>query len=359
MATNTKTYANNPEYYDFLKKEIALYCNQDKQLEYQWDRDNEAPVDLLREAYRTQQLHWSYDYHFVPFTKALEWKMRDERRVETVLGRCDQKEAEFIAKIKKDAEQEDPFVQASLCGAIKLFADLKEAGYQGVNYNVDQLLSNTEIKLNLILGTAEEANSLFTHIGPYFSHKLMDVVTQDNALVYFIHQQQLSVRTILETVDQNPRGIESPQNWQDRLVNEIVSMPTEGALALTACVNIYGDRIAPFFDNLILKKKNIEFELDGNIGLFDPFRGGGSNFELSPWFDEEDGTSGHTFIISPDMIKGVQMEGVKDLFRVHVSETYGTDRSMWQTTCVLTDEKPSLKQENMIAIAFDFSKEEK
>ena len=372
------------KYIAFLKEEIAEYCNKNGCYELYYDyRDELSPNDVLQ-AYRCC-IDENYDE--TPFVHHLENMLYDLN----IDG-----DRYFIDEIEKDinSNEDEDILYAFENSENGIYEDLEEAGYNGVDVNLADLLRNTRLKVNVMFGTPSERNlDMGAIIGSYgsdihypdYDGILVDKENgydyTDNMLTYLIHQQGHSVKEVYDCLLDNPRGFSSGDSntFVKSVVNEITNNPSEAMSELTCLVELSGQDIVDFFDALSNEdnNKHLVFDKSVEIGLFNEWSGGGSLLEVQ---------LNKPFVVPVSYVRDIQIEGAgkgtyqiqqlvekkweaqrnNDSQRVYqlnnqidyeskkynngysVDEVYGLVGSCWRDCVSYTDKAPELYQEDVI-----------
>ncbi len=371
------------KYLAFLKEKIAEYCNKNACYELYYDyRDELSPNNVLQ-AYRCSI---DENYPEVSFTNFLEEELY-ELNVDGDIY--------FINEIEKEINNhEDEDVRFAYENSKNgIYEDLTEAGYNGIDVNLADLLSNTRLKVNIMFGTPSERDfdmgAIVHSYGSYDFPDLDNIIANkeygydyiDNMLTYLIHQQGHSVKEVYDCLFDNPRGFSSGDSntFVKSVVNEITNNPSEAMSELTCLVELSGQDVVDFFDALSNEdnNKHLVFDKSVEIGLFNEWSGGGSLLEVQ--LDKP-------FVVPVSYVRDIQIEGagkgtyqieqlVKEKWKAReehndervyqlnnkidyegkkynngysVDEVYGLVGSCWRDCVSYTDKAPELYQEDVI-----------
>lgn len=199
---------------------------------------------------------------------------------------------------------------------------LNECGYIGVDYNIDDLLRNTSVKVNILLGTDTERNydmgSIVIAYGndyqyPFKDYAKPDADDYDNALTYLIHQQGHTVQDVLANHLDCCLSEEqiSKSGFIKGVCTDIEENSSEAMSELGVYIELSGDEIANFCDKLSDKNAYFVFDKDVNIGLFN---------EWSGTCGYPDNYLERDFIVPTTMVRNVQIEGVRPMTRERAEE---------------------------------------
>lgn len=200
--------------------------------------------------------------------------------------------------------------------------DLNECGYIGVDYNIDQLLKNTSVKVNVLLGTDTERNydmgSIVTAYGndyqyPFKDYAKPDVDDYDNALTYLIHQQGHTVQDVLANHLDCCLSDEqiSKSGFIKGVCTDIEENSSEAMSELGVYIELSGDEIPEFCEKLSDKNAYFVFDKDVNISLFN---------EWSGTCGYPDNYLERDFVVPTTMVRNVQIEGVRPITRKRADE---------------------------------------
>ena len=188
--------------------------------------------------------------------------------------------------------------------------DLNECGYIGVDYNIDQLLKNTSVKVNILLGTDTERNydmgSIVTAFGndyqyPFTDYAMPSVDDYDNAFTYLIHQQGHTIKEVLANHLDCCKD-KTTSDFVKGAVTEIENNSSEAMSELGVYIQLNGNDILEFCNKLQEGKGYLVFDKDINIGLFNEWSG---TCGYPDNYLEKD------FVVPVSMIRNVQIEGAR------------------------------------------------
>jgi hypothetical protein len=324
------------EYIDFLSKKVEEVFGPDCYYEIYWDyRDELSPetiVDAI-EKYKEDGYDTVYDYltDYI-FEHNIDIDLDCIGDIEEAVQNCDNE------AVKRAYELSDNFVD-----------DLYQAGYKGINTNTDDLLSRSELRMNVMFATPKEENmdmgSIVTSFGSYALPDIdrLNETDLDNALVYLIHQQGHTVKEVYDCLFENPRGFRSvePSEFVKSVVNEIVNNPSEAMSELTALIKINGEDLDDFIKKINSNEEGLCmcFDKGTTVGIYNEWTGGGSVLEIEL---EKD------LVIPTSMVRRVEIESRQSKYTL--DSVYGLCGSAWKETDAVDSfrhEYVDLKQENL------------
>lgn len=189
---------NRNAYIAWLRGKLGEHCNEDGAYEVFWDYDDSITPDQLAAAVD----NWKSEGYTSP-TAYLEATMYDA-------GGLDY-EAYLLDYIEDDLPHAPQAVldyHLNERDGLLTWDDLYEAGYAGLDMNLDCLLSGSSFNVNVFFATEAERNfdmgSIVNAFGnDYRDPSLEDVDAEDldNALSYLVNQQGHSVAEVYGNVD--------------------------------------------------------------------------------------------------------------------------------------------------------------
>lgn len=228
----------------------------------------------------------------------------------------------LIKELIDNAPTEEIREQIQNADYVDIIDDLNECGYKGVDYNIDDLLRNTSVKVNVLLGTDTERNydmgSIVTAYGndyqyPFKDYAKPDVDDYDNALTYLIHQQGHTVQDVLANHLDCCLSDEqiSKSEFIKGVCTDIEENSSEAMSELGVYVELSGDEIVEFCNKLSDKNAYLVFDKDVNIGLFN---------EWSGTCGYPDNYLERDFVVPTTMVRNVQIEGAKPIGKERAEE---------------------------------------
>ncbi len=329
------------EYLAFLKECLEEHCNENMCCEVYWDYRDELDPSTLKEA---------FDKH-----KEAGYATPKDYLENVLWERNFDYDNDMFHDIENDIENcDNEHVVEYFDSFGNVYEDAQEAGYNGIDVNLDELLRKSEFKVNLMFATDEERNfdmgSIVSSYGswrdPDFEYLVQVPEALDNALTYFIHQQGHSVKEVYECLLGNPRGFGSKEEmaFAKAIVNECVNNSSDAMSELTALVKLDGNEFFDLVEAVEKGEQRLTFSTDTMMGIYNEWVGGGGLLELQ--LDKP-------FVVSTSMVRNVQVEGAPSDWGYTVDKTYGLIGSCWKETMGYTDEKPVLYEEDLAATVKD------
>lgn len=186
---------NREAYIAWLREKLEDYCNDDGSYEVYWDYDDSVTPDQLVEAVD----NWKSEGYTSP-ESYLASTLYD------TVGEA--QESQLYVSILDDLNDAPDEVRACWDESTGIWDDLYEAGYTGIDMNLDDLLSRSSFNVNLFFATETEKNfdmgSIVDSFGnDYREPRLEDIDAEslDNALSYLVNQQGHSVEEVFGNPD--------------------------------------------------------------------------------------------------------------------------------------------------------------
>lgn len=335
MAINDVNIEAYKEYLAFLKEQLAEHCNSDMCCEIYWDYRDEISPSSLKEAVdkykesgyespkdclvqKLYELNFDYDSY-----------MFDE--IEEAIQNCENEHVVEYFEENGDLRQ-----------------DAEDVGYNGIDVNIDEILSKSSFYVNIMFATDRERDydmgSIVSSFGswrqPDFDYLLKDTDILDNALTYFIHQQGHSVKEVYDCLLENERGFGSSEDmdFAKSVVNDIVNNSSDAMSEIVALVKLNGCEYFELIEAIEKGEKFLSFGKETDMGIFNEWSGTGGLLEFQ--LDKP-------FVVPADMVRNVQVEGAKNDWGYSVDSVFGLIGSCWKETLSYTDEKPVLYEENL------------
>lgn len=342
MVDNNKS---RQKYLDFLKKEIQEYCNTDGCYEVYFDYRDEIPA--------REMLIYIEDFiknreGFTNFKDYLEHKVFDECYFDY--------DDYLFAQIKQDIyKTDDKELIDEYLEDNDFIENLESVGYNGVAFDINELLCNTRLRFNIMFATDKEQNydmgSIVSAYGndyqtPFVSWSA-DKESYDNALTYLIHQQGHTVDEVLNCLLDNPRGFSDTDKFVTSVVNDIVNNSSEAMSELTVLVELSGENITTFVDMIDKGNSYLVFDKNTDIGIFNEWSGCGGLLEIN--LDKP-------FVVPANMVRNFQIENSQRPYEYTVNEVYGLNGSCWKDSLSYTDKAPEFVQEDINKTLSEFQK---
>lgn len=323
------------KYRNFLKQKIKEYCNEKGYYEIYWD---------YQECIEPQQLLEAFENYKKDGFDKIENYLENELYELNI-----DYDNNLFSQIENDLKKQDFFTEdfekwyEDKCD---IYEDLYEAGYNGIDVNLSDLLKNSNFRFNIMLATKEEQNRDMSSI--FSSYQNIDNIENfdkkfDNSLTYLIHQQGHTIQEYFECLNKNPAGFKSDYkcNFIESTVDEVLNNNFCVMSELTALIELEGTEAIEFLNylsgNTDNKDLNLKFNKDTMIGIFNEWEGAGSVFEINL---EKD------LIIPKTMIRDIQIEGTKNS-SYSVDEVYMLTNNCWKNSLSYTVEEPKLIKEDI------------
>lgn len=299
-------------YIAWLRDEIEKHCNSEGRYEAYWDYNDSITPDQLFNAME----HFERDGYASPLAY-LEVSLVEDYYFTTPM------EEALLTAISQDAKSAPDGLGKHWDESDDIWGDLEAAGYQGIDANLDDLLSRSSFNANVFFATEAERNfdmsSIVNAFGnDYREPRLEDVDAEDldNALSYLVNQQGHSIAEVYGNAD----------NAFIRSVREEINENSSEAMSeLCALVRMDGQQMLDFIekqheatDSLVLPKDY------ATMGIFNQWSGCGGMLDIQL---EKDA------VLPLSMVREFQIEGVRgdtNLWGGYtVDEVYGLVGSAW------------------------------
>lgn len=221
-----------------------------------------------------------------------------------------------------------------------IWDDLYEAGYTGIDMNLDDLLSRSSFNVNLFFATETEKNfdmgSIVDSFGnDYREPRLEDIDAEslDNALSYLVNQQGHSV----EEVFGNPDNA-----FIHSIREEIDENSSEAMSELCALVRMDAREMLDLIGKRSEAKGSLVLPRDcATMGIFNQWSGCGGVLDI---LLEKDA------VMPLSMIRGFQIEGQSDPEGYTVNDVYGLVGSCWKPAQLSDDIETDVKEDYALAL---------
>jgi len=331
-----KKTRNRIKYENTLKELIKENCKNGYHQVY-YDYNDKLPTGCIEKALDIMKENKEYSFESA-LNEAFDSEYFD----------YETEEYNFINELKAELENiNDQDIKDELINTEDFYEDLEQAGYNGIDYNLKELLKQTKFKVNIMLTTENEKNLDVTAINnsycvPKYKFSGQNVDKNiDNGLTYLIHQQGYTTKEIFDRYyNLDLIKEEKSSNFLDSVVEELDNNPDYSMSELTALISLEGNNISKFFNAYMNDNQNIKLDKDTMIGLFNKWNGSGSLLEIE---------LEKPLIFKSSMISDYQIEesGPKPYSFYTVNETYGLVESCWKDTFDITDEESKLAKENL------------
>lgn len=298
---------NREVYIAWLREKLEDYCNDDGSYEVYWDYDDSITPDQLVEAVD----NWKSEGYTSP-ESYLASTLYD------TVGEA--QESQLYVSILDDLNDAPDEVRACWDESTGIWDDLYEAGYTGIDMNLDDLLSRSSFNVNLFFATETEKNfdmgSIVDSFGnDYREPRLEDIDAEslDNALSYLVNQQGHSV----EEVFGNPDNA-----FIHSIREEIDENSSEAMSELCALVRMDAREMLDLIGKRSEAKGSLVLPRDcATMGIFNQWSGCGGVLDI---LLEKDA------VMPLSMIRGFQIEGQSDPEGYTVNDVYGLVGSCWK-----------------------------
>lgn len=329
----------NEEYMEYLKKAVKEYFDENGCIQAYWDYNDTASKNTIQE----------HIYNLI--NKETDMLLVDKLFDEISEINFDWQsalEADFVAHLIENAPNDKikNYID-ELDNCCKLYDKLYNCGYNGIEWNIEDLLRNTTLKVNILFGTEKEQDydmgSIVTAFGndyqtPFKTWNLdsNDVDRLDNALTYLIHQQGHTVKEVYDSLVLG-KNTESP--FIEGICTDISNNSSEAMSELGVYIELSGRDIIDFCNNLQKGNGYIVVDKDTNVGIFNEWAG---TCGYPDNYLEKD------FVVPVDMIRNVQIEGAKTRDGYTINEVCGLVGEFWKDNALsYTEFAPELTQENL------------
>lgn len=325
----TTIVTRREKYLSFLKELLKDSLNENGCYELFWDYSDGLNPRDIREAIENYK-----DSGYVTFTDYLAEKLYELNF---------DGDSEMLAGIKKAVEASDDAEILAEHEKADFYESVQEAGYNGIDVNLDGLISNTSIYVNIMLATEKEENyDMASIVTAYGHYKLPDVHevdedVLDNALTWLIHQQGYSVCEVFKCLFENPTGFgyEHENNFVESIVDEIVNNTSEALSEVTMLVRLSGQQIIDFFNYFAEDgTQNICIKKNAEVGIFNEWAGCGGCIGIL--LDKD-------VVVPKSMIRGYQIEDSGE--SSCVGDVYGLSGAAYKDVLSFTEENPVLFEE--------------
>lgn len=298
-------------YLDWLKGEVERWCNKDGFFEAEWDYGDSITPDQILDAYQSYE-----EQGFASPRDCLESRLFEDTYVE------DDFYANYLMNDLATAGEE---VNEGWDSAQSVWDDLEAVGYRGVDLGLDQLLGQSELRVNVFFATEAEQNldmgSIVDAFGnDYRSPDLdrIDAEDLDNALSYLVNQQGHSVTEVYDALANG--GSANP--FIESVNEEVTENSSEAMSELAALVRMDGNQMLDFLDAIERGTDSLVLPKDyATIGVFNQWSGCGGTLDIRLERDA---------VLPLSMVREFNIEGQREVSGSHtVDSVYGLVGSMW------------------------------
>lgn len=298
-------------YLRWLKNEVERWCNEEGFFEAEWDRDDSIRPDQILDAYQSYE-----EQGYASSLACLESKLLEDAFIE---------ENFYEHYLLTDLSKADEEVNEGWDSAQSVWEDLESVGYRGIDPNIEQLLSQSELRVNVFFATEAEQNfdmgSIVNAFGNDYRSPDLDRIggeDLDNALSYLVNQQGHSVTEVYDAlVECDPA--EQPFIYSVR--EEITENSSEAMSELAALVCMDGNQMLDFLDAIEKGMDSLVLPKDyATIGVFNQWSGCGGPLDIHL---EKDA------VLPLSMVREFNIEGTETPGSYTVDSAYGLVSSMW------------------------------
>lgn len=316
-------------YIAWLRDEVGWHCNSRGCYEAFWDYDDSVTPDQMAEA--------CANYEEAGFASPLNYLDKSIMEKPGFIGAL---ENELISAITRDAATAPEGVDEQWVESGDIWGDLESAGYEGIDANVEDLLSRSSFNVNVFFATEAERNfdmgSIVNAFGnDYREPRLEDVDAEDldNALSYLVNQQGHSIAEVYGNGD----------NAFIRSVREEIDENSSEAMSeLCALVRMDGQQMLDFIEKRNEAKDSLVLPKDyATMGIFNQWSGCGGMLDIRL---EKDA------VLPLSMVRGFQVEGQPDPDGYTVNDTYGLVGSAWMPVHYREGTETGVKEDYSLAL---------
>ncbi len=300
-------------YIEWLRAKVDEYCNPEGMYEVYWDRgDFLSPDDLACAAAK-----WKDEGYADP-----EMYLED-----MLLERMGSYQEHYLyGQISDDLQKAPEGVEACWEASQSIWEDLEQAGYHGVEMNLDELLGMSTFEMNVMFATQAEQNRDMASIVDAFGNDYVepdlsrvDGDDLDNALSYLVNQQGHSVSDVYGAL----AGADCGSLFVDSVAREIQENASEAMSELCALVRMDGQEALAFFEKVEAGQGSLILPRDATVGIFNQWSGCGGMLDIEL---EKDA------VMPLALVREAQIEDVSASNRwggYTVNEVYGLVGSAW------------------------------
>lgn len=331
MENENKVDNTRELYLNFLKQEIANYCNSEGKFELYWDyQDKEALQDDLPNILS----EYNGDVDFISYM--------EQQLTESFINGGWFPEDSFYEQIENDIKDGDEQIKAYYEeNRDNLSEDLGEAGYKGIDFQISSVLNSMNIDVNVMIAPYNEQNfdmsSIISAFGSDYQIADLDWLEPDyldNGITYLVHQQG---HTLMELYDELFGTSKTNSKLIKSVAAEINNNGAESMSGLTACATIS----ALTFGKIIAQKQSgngyLEFPIDTVMGIYNAWAGSGSTFDIE---------LEKPFIVPVSDIRSISADNSSNNGEYSVGEVYGGSLSN-DTGITITNEAPDIVSEDL------------
>lgn len=304
--------ATREAYLSWLRDEVKRWCNEEGFFEAEWDRDDSIRPDQILDAYQSYE-----ERGYASPLACLESKLLEDTRVEEIF---------YEHYLLTDLSEANEEVSEGWDSAQSVWEDLESVGYRGIDPNIEQLLSQSGLRVNVFFATEAEQNfdmgSIVDAFGNDYRSPDLDRISGedlDNALSYLVNQQGHSVTEVYDALSECGPA-EQPFIYSVR--EEITENSSEAMSELAALVRMDGNQMLDFLDAIEKGADSLVLPKDyATIGVFNQWSGCGGPLDIHL---EKDA------VLPLSMVREFNIEGQTETPGSYtVDSVYGLVSSMW------------------------------
>lgn len=298
-------------YLGWLKDEVERWCNKDGFFEVDWDRGDGIRPDQILDAYQNYE-----EQGFASPRDCLESRLFEDTYVEDDF---------YENYLMNDLASAGVEVNEGWDNAESVWEDLESVGYQGIDLNLDQLLGQSELRVNVFFATEAEQNLDMGSIVDAFGNDYrmpdldrIDAEDLDNALSYLINQQGHSVTEVYDALANG--GSADP--FIESVHEEVTENSSEAMSELAALVRMDGNQMLVFLDAIERSEDSLVLPKDyATLGVFNQWSGCGGTLDIRLERDA---------VLPLSMVREFNIEGQREVPGSYtVDSVYGLVGSMW------------------------------
>lgn len=298
-------------YLDWLKGEVERWCNKDGFFEAEWDYSDSITPNQILDAYQSYE-----EQGFASPRDCLESRLFEDTYVE------DDFYENYLMNDLASAGEE---VNEGWDNAQSVWEDLESVGYKGIDLNLDQLLGQSELRVNVFFATEAEQDHDMGSIVDAFGNDYrmpdldrIDAEDLDNALSYLINQQGHSVTEVYDALANG--GSANP--FIESVNEEVTENSSEAMSELAALVRMDGNQMLDFLDAVERGTDSLVLPKDyATLGVFNQWSGCGGTLDIRLERDA---------VLPLSMVREFNIEGQREVSGSYtVDSVYGLVGSMW------------------------------
>lgn len=320
-------------YLGWLKEEVERWCNEDGFFDIDWDRDDSITPDQILDAYQSYE-----EQGFASPLACLESRLFEDICFE---------EDFYENYLMNDLADAGEDVNEGWNDAQSVWEDLEKVGYRGIDLNLDQLLGQSEFRVNVFFATQAEQDldmgSIVAAFGNDYRMADLDHIdgeALDNALSYLVNQQGHSVTEVYDALANG--GSADP--FIESVHEEVTENSSEAMSELAALVRMDGNQMLAFLDAIERSEDSLVLPKDyATIGVFNQWSGCGGTLDIRLDRDA---------VLPLSMVREFNIEGQREVPGGYtVDSVYGLVGSMWCPNFSYSEGvEPSVKEDYSLAL---------